>query len=102
MEEEPLDSRGRNITLAVFGLIVLVIAALVINNYRTKAGWIRALRSNDVAARRAAAEAMMRKGHVAEQLQGDRPTVRSAAVRALRTVGTTAAVEQIIQFFKDP
>lgn len=102
MEDEPLDSRGRNITLAVFGLIVVVIAALVISNYRTKAGWVRDMQSDNVEAQRAAATAMMRKGQVAEQLQGDRPSVRSAAVRALRAVGTTAAAEQIIQFFKDP
>jgi HEAT repeat protein len=101
IDEEPLDSRGRNITLAVFGLIVLVIAVLVINNYRTKAGWVRALKGDDVAARAAAAQAMMRKGQVAEQLQGDRPSVRSAAVRALAAVGTTAAAEQLIQFYKD-
>jgi HEAT repeat protein len=102
IDEEPLDSRGRNITLAVFGLIVLVIAVLVINNYRTKAGWVRALKGDDVAARTTAAQAMMRKGQVAEQLQGDRPTVRSAAVRALAHVATTPAVEQLIQFYKDP
>lgn len=102
VDEEPLDSRGRNITLAIFGIIVLVIAVLVINNYRTKAGWVRDLKGTEIAARQAAAEAMMRKGQVAEQLQGDRPSVRSAAVRALRLVGTTAAAEQLIQFFKDP
>lgn len=102
IDEEPLDSRGRNITLAVFGLIVLVIAFLVIRNYRTKSGWVQDLKGADVARRTAAAQAMMARGQVAEQLQGDRPSVRSAAVRALSTVGTTAAAEQLIQFFKDP
>jgi HEAT repeat protein len=101
MDEEPLDSRGRNITLIVFAVIVIAIAALVINNYRTKAGWVAAMRSTDVAARKQAAEQMMRKGQVAEQLQGDRPSVRVAAVRSLAAVGTTAAAEQLIQFFKD-
>ena len=40
MDEEVLDSRGRNLTLIIFGAIAVLIIGLVWNNYRTKAGWI--------------------------------------------------------------
>ncbi len=80
MDEEALDSRGRNITLIIFGAIALLIIGLVWNNYHTKAGWIAAMKSDDPARQKAAAEAMMKRGQIAEQLQGQKPSVRVAAV----------------------
>lgn len=102
MDEEVLDSRGRNITLAVFGVIALLIIGLVFNNYRTKSGWIAAMKSEDAAAQKQAAEAMMKRGQIAEQLQGQKPSVRIAAVRSLAQVRTPEAAEQLFQFMKDP
>src|SRR5947209_20229570 len=101
MDEEVLDSRGRNITLVIFGAIALLIIALVWNNYRTKTGWIAAMKSEDVAAQKAAAEAMMKRGQIAEQLQGQKPSVRIAAVRSLAQVKTPEAADQLFQFMKD-
>src|SRR5688572_6537209 len=89
-EDEALDSRGRNITLAIFGGIVLLIAALVFNNYRIKQDRIAGMKSTDPARQAVKALEMMRgatnDGFVAEQLQGERPSVRMAAVRALRAL----------------
>src|SRR5262245_9554601 len=101
MEEEVLDSRGRNITLAVVGFVVLLIAGLVLNNYRIKAGWLAAMKGDDAAARRRAAEEMMDRGDVAEQLQGETASVRAAAARSLAEVKTPKAAENLIPFLKD-
>jgi HEAT repeat protein len=101
MEEEVLDSRGRNITLAVVGIVVLLIAGLVLNNYRIKAGWLAAMKGEDAAARGRAAQAMMARGDVAEQLQGEPASVRTAAARALGEVKTRQAAENLIPFLKD-
>jgi HEAT repeat protein len=44
----------------------------------------------------------MRRGQVAEQLQGQPPSIRMAAVQALADVHTPTAAIEIIQFRKDP
>jgi HEAT repeat protein len=86
-DDEALDTRGRNVTLGVFGAIVLLIAGLVLNNYRVKQDRIAGMKSPDVARQAAKVKEMMRgftnDGHIAEQLQGERPSVRVAAVRSL-------------------
>jgi HEAT repeat protein len=93
LEEEALDNRGRNITLGVFGAIILLIAALVFNNYRIKQDRIAGMQSADPALQAAKAREMMQgftnNGHIAEQLQGERPSVRSAAVHALLALATS-------------
>src|SRR5262245_16333009 len=101
-DEELLDTRGRNITLAVVGVVVLVITLLVANNYRIKAGWIAAMKGHDEAARQRAADEMMGRGDVAEQLQGEPASVRAAAVRALAGLQTPKSAENLIPFMKDP
>lgn len=101
MEEEALDGRGRNATLIVIGAIVLLIAGLVVNSYRIKAGWLAAMKGDDAAARRKAATEMMARGDVAEQLQGEPPSVRAAAARSLAEVNSTKAAENLIPFLKD-
>jgi HEAT repeat protein len=101
MDEEVLDSRGRNITLVVFGVIALLIIGLVWKNYYTKASWIRDMKSDNPTAQKQAAEAMMQRGQIAEQLQGQKPSVRIAAVRSLAQVRTPEAADQLFQFMKD-
>src|SRR5437773_346040 len=101
-DEEVLDSRGRNITLIIFGAIAVLIIGLVWNNYRTKAGWIAAMKSGSAEAQQAAAEAMMKRGQIAEQLQGQKPSVRIAAVKSLALVRTPEGADQLFQFMKDP
>lgn len=97
MEDEALDSRGRNITLGIFGAIVLLIAGLVGNNYRVKVDRISGMQSADPARQAAKVREMMQgwtnEGHVAEQLQGERPSVRMSAVRALRALATSASTD---------
>src|SRR5207248_7734266 len=44
---------------------------------------------------------MMERGDVAEQLQGEAPSVRAAAVRALREVANQKAAENLVPFMKD-
>src|SRR5947209_5739513 len=87
MEDEALDSRGRNVTLIIFGVIVLVIAGLVGNNYRIKVDRIAGMESGDPPREAAKVREMMEgftnDGAIAEQLQGERPSVRMAAVRSL-------------------
>ncbi|MBI3912137.1 MAG: HEAT repeat domain-containing protein [Armatimonadetes bacterium] len=100
-EEETLDTRGRNITLAVFGAIVVLITGLVINNYRIKASQIAAMRGYNVDQRVAAARAMMARGDVAEQIQGEPASVRMVAVRALEEVGDSEAAKKLIPLMKD-
>src|SRR5437762_8407759 len=97
MEEESLDTRGRGVTIAIAIVVVLVIVGVVANNYRIKGGWISAMKSYDGASRQRAAREMMERGDVAEQLQGEAPSVRAAAVRALREVGSKKAAENLVQ-----
>lgn len=98
MEDEALDSRGRNITLGVFGLAVVVIAGLVFNNYRVKQDRITGMKSGDPAVQAAKVHEMMvgfaNDGAIAEQLQGERPSVRLAAVRALRALATQNSIPE--------
>jgi HEAT repeat protein len=112
MEDEALDARGRNITLIIFGAIVLLIAGLVFNNWRVKQARIAAIKSPDPARQRAAMKEMMagftNDGHIAEQLQGERPSVRAAAVRALQALAEDPetkvrkdAARLIVPFMKD-
>src|SRR5438067_4772837 len=93
MEEENLDTRGRGVTIAIAVIVVVVISAVVLNNYRIKGGWIAAMKGYDAGARQRAASEMMERGDVAEQLQGEAPSVRAAAVRALREVGAANATQ---------
>lgn len=114
MEDEALDSRGRNITLGIFGAIVLLIVGLVGNNYRIKLDRISGMESADPARQAAKVRDMMQgwtnEGHIAEQLQGERPSVRMAAVRSLRALATnpstddktrTDAAKLTVPFMKD-
>src|SRR5947209_4302374 len=101
MEEETLDNRGRGVTMAIAIAVVLIIVAIVANNYRIKGGWIGAMKGYETAGRQRAAREMMERGDVAEQLQGEAPSVRAAAARALREVGTNKAAENLIPFMKD-
>jgi HEAT repeat protein len=113
-DDEALDSRGRNITLGVFGGIVLLIAGLVFNNYRIKQDRIAGMKSDNHAVQAAKAREMMQgwsnPGHIAEQLQGERPSVRLAAVRALKALSaqqgprektTKDAARLTVPFLKD-
>src|SRR5436305_10222951 len=100
-EEEQLDRRGRGVTLAIVIVVVLIIAGVVFNNYRIKGGWISAMKGYDTASRQRSAREMMERGDVAEQLQGEAPSVRAAAARALREVGGAKAAENLIPFMKD-
>ena len=59
MEDEALDSRGRNLTLGAFGLAVLVIAGLVFNNFRVKQDRIAGMKSADPALQAARVHEMM-------------------------------------------
>jgi HEAT repeat protein len=101
-QTETPEGEGSKTSLIVFSLIALVVAGLAFNSWRVRTGWLHALKGSDPAARRAAAQAMMRRGQVAEQLQGQPPSVRVAAVRALAEVRTPDAATEIIQFRKDP
>jgi HEAT repeat protein len=97
-EEEALDSRGRNITLGIFGAIILLIVVLVTRNYMIKQDRIEGMKSNDAARQAAKVREMMQgftnDGHVAEQLQGERPSVRMAAVRALQALATSGGTDE--------
>jgi HEAT repeat protein len=112
MEDEALDSRGRNITLAIFGGIVLLIAILVANNYRVKQDRISGMESAVPARQTAKVKELMagftNDGFVAEQLQGERPSVRMAAVRSLKLLKDdpnpqtrSDAAKLIVPFLKD-
>lgn len=96
------EGEGSKTSLIVFTVIAVIVAFLAINSWRVRSGWLRDIRGDDPAARKAAAEAMMRRGQVAEQLQGQPPSIRIAAVRALADVRTPDAAAEIIQFRKDP
>ncbi len=97
MEDEALDTRGRNVTLGIFGAIILLIAGLVGNNYRIKLARVDGMQSNVPARQSAAIREMMQgftnDGHIAEQLQGERPSVRAAAVRALLALAKDGATD---------
>lgn len=101
-QTETPEAEGSKTSLIVFSIIALVVAGLAFNSWRVRSGWLRDIRSGDPAARKAAAQAMMRRGQVAEQLQGQPPSIRLAAVRALAEVRTPAAAVELIQFRKDP
>lgn len=101
-ETETPEGEGSKTSLYVFTAIAVIVAALAINSWRVRTGWLRDIKGSDPAARKAAAQAMMDRGQVAEQLQGQPPSIRLAAVRALAEVGTPDAATEIIQFRKDP
>jgi HEAT repeat protein len=101
-QTEAPEAEGSKTSLIVFSVIALIVAGLAFNSWRVRSGWLRDIRGNDPAARKAAAQAMMRRGQVAEQLQGQPPSIRLAAVRALAEVQTPGAAVEIIQFRKDP
>lgn len=90
MEEEPLDSRSRNITLAIVAAIALAIGGLVFHHYRVRHDRIAGMKSLDRLLQASKVREMMQgaanDGFVAEQVQGERPSVRMAAVRALRSL----------------
>src|SRR5437870_10471250 len=101
------EGEGSKTSLIVFTIIAVVVAFLAFNSWRVRTGWLRDIQGDDPAARKAAAEAMMRRGQVAEQLQGQPPSIRLAAVRALAEVRSPLtdaqnAATEIIQFRKDP
>src|SRR5438093_4975376 len=96
------EGEGSKTSLIVFSVIAVIVAGLAFNSWRVRSGWLRDIRGNNPAARRAAAAAMMRRGQVAEQLQGQPPSIRMAAVQALAEVNTPTAAMEIIQFRKDP
>jgi HEAT repeat protein len=96
------EAEGSKTSLIVFSIIALIVAFLAINSWRVRSGWLRDIKSDDAAVRKTAAEAMMRRGQVAEQLQGQPPSIRVAAVRALADVRSPDAATEIIQFRKDP
>src|SRR6266849_4446186 len=102
VQTETPEGEGSKTSLIVFSIIALIVAFLAINSWRVRSGWLRDLKGDDPGARTAAAEAMMRRGQVAEQLQGQPPSIRVAAVRALADVRTPDAATEIIQFRKDP
>jgi HEAT repeat protein len=99
-QTETPEGEGSKTSLVVFSIIAVIVAALAINSWRVRTGWLRDIQGADPAARKAAAQAMMDRGQVAEQLQGQLPSVRLAAVRALAQVGTPDAAAEIIQFRK--
>jgi HEAT repeat protein len=101
-QTETPEGEGSKASLYIFTAIAVIVAALAINSWRVRSGWLRDIKGSDPAARKAAAQAMMNRGQVAEQLQGQLPSVRLAAVRALAEVGTPDAATEIIQFRKDP
>jgi HEAT repeat protein len=101
-QTETPEGEGSKTSLIVFGVIAVIVAALAIHSWRVRAGWLRDIQGSDPTARKAAAQAMMDRGQVAEQLQGSLPSIRLAAVRALAEVGTSDAATEIIQFRKDP
>jgi HEAT repeat protein len=97
MDEDATQGRGINVTLLIFGAVVLLIAGLVFNSYRIKQGRIAGMRSADPTRQAGAVREMMQgftnDGHVAEQLQGERPSVRAAAVRALLALATAPGTD---------
>src|SRR6266542_1359857 len=95
------EGEGSKNSLIVFSVIAVIVAGLAFNSWRVRSGWLRDIQGNDPAARRAAAQAMMRRGQVAEQLQGQPPSIRMAPVQALADVHTPTAAIEIIQFRKD-
>src|SRR5438445_5591062 len=99
---ETPEGEGSKTSLIVFSGIAVIVAALAINSWRVRTGWLRDIKGKDPAARKAAARAMMDRGQVAEQLQGQPPSIRLAAVRALAEVSAPDAATEIIQFRKDP
>jgi HEAT repeat protein len=101
-QTETPEGEGSKTSLIVFSVIALIVAGLAFNSWRVRSGWLRDIRGGDPAARKAAAAAMMRRGQVAEQLQGQAPSIRMAAVQALAEVNTPDAAVEIIQFRKDP
>ena len=105
VDDEALDTGGRNLTLGVFGVIVLLIVGLVVFNYFKRQALIGDLKSPKVARRVRAAELLVRRAsndsHVAEQFQGEPPSVRMAAARALRELGTADAAMKLVPFMKD-
>lgn len=101
-QTETPEGEGSKSSLIVFSLIAVVVAALALNSWRVRSGWLRDIKSSNPSARKAAAQAMMDRGQVAEQLQGQPPSIRLAAVRALAEVDTPDAATEIIQFRKDP
>ena len=106
-QAEAPEAEGSKTSLIVFSIIALVVAGLAFNSWRVRSGWLRDIRSSDASARQAAAQAMMRRGQVAEQLQGQPPSIRLAAVRALAEIRTPlnlaqSAAREIMQFRKDP
>src|SRR5438093_7315490 len=102
VQTETPEGEGSTTSLIVFSVIALIVAFLAINSWRVRSGWLRDIKGDVPAARKAAAAAMMSRGQVAEQLQGQPPSVRVAAVRALAEVGNPTAATEIIQFRKDP
>src|SRR5438552_3345531 len=102
VQTETPEGEGSKTSLIVFTVIALIVAFLAINSWRVRSGWLRDIKKDDPAVRKAAAEAMMRRGQVAEQLQGQSPSIRVAAVRALADVHNPDAAMEIIQFRKDP
>src|SRR5687767_9541985 len=100
-QTETPEEEGSKTSLIVFSVIALIVAGLAFNSWRVRSGWIRDIQGSDASARKAAAAAMMRRGQVAEQLQGRPPSVRLAAIRALAEVKNANAAAEIIQFRKD-
>ena len=76
-QTEAPEGEGSRTSLIVFSIIAVIVAGLAINSWRVRQGWLRDIKGGDPAAQRAAAAAMMRRGQVAEQLQGQPP--RSAS-----------------------
>src|ERR1700719_4193821 len=101
-QTETPEAEGSKTSLIVFSIVAVIVAALAINSWRVRTGWLRDIQSPNAGARKAAARAMMDRGQVAEQLQGQTPSIRLAAVRALAEVDTPDAATEIIQFRKDP
>ena len=102
VETDTPEAEGSKTSLIVFTIIAIIVAFLAINSWRVRSGWLRDIKSDDPGVRKAAAEAMMHRGQVAEQLQGQPPSIRVAAVRALADVRNSDAATEIIQFRKDP
>ncbi len=96
------EGEGSKTSLIIFSIIAIIVAGLAFNSWRVRTGWLRDLQSDNAEARKAAAAAMMGRGQVAEQLQGNPASIRLAAVRALAAVRTPLAATEIIQFRKDP